>query len=202
MNPCSKCFLLVHLSRQEANFYWSVWHSAAIHVTTKTDREQWEGQHISEKKMCGVSLKRAGKENKQQAGGWPMRNKWKNVRDAVLLYWEMEEEREVAKSDVRIATSELGCLESPRPHVCVCLCVCAGVFVCLWGSQVATHTILWVYLCVHLNVCVCVSLLLFQEHGQRVEAFQSIAEPHTHIKANTSNLLQGSNTCNTVYWRL
>lgn len=155
MNPCSKCFLLAHLSRQEANFYWSVWHSAAIHVTTKTDREQWEGQHISEKKMCGVSLKRAGKENKQQAGGWPMRNKWKNVRDAVLLYWEMEEEREVAKSDVRIATSELGCLESPRPHVCVSVCVCRCICLSVRQSSGHPHHPLSVSMCTFECVCVC-----------------------------------------------
>lgn len=154
MNPCSKCFLLAHLSRQEANFYWSVWHSAAIHVTTKTDREQWEGQHISEKKMCGVSLKRAGKENKQQAGGWPMRNKWKNVRDAVLLYWEMEEEREVAKSDVRIATSELGCLESPRPHVCVCVQVYLSVCEAVKWPPTPSFECIYVYIW----TCVCVCL--------------------------------------------
>lgn len=40
MNPCSLCFLLAHLNRQEANFNCSLQHSAAIYATTKTGRER------------------------------------------------------------------------------------------------------------------------------------------------------------------
>lgn len=66
---------MAHLNRQEANFYWSVRHSAAIHVTTKTDRErqkdreQWEDQHISEEENVRCEPKE-GTERKQTAGGW------------------------------------------------------------------------------------------------------------------------------------
>lgn len=43
MNPCSQCFLLAHLNRQEANFNWSPPHSAAVHVATGWEETEREG---------------------------------------------------------------------------------------------------------------------------------------------------------------
>ena len=62
---------MAHLNRQEANFNWSLPHSAAVYVTTK--REGGRGRErgrVRGETMMAEGLKRAERENKRQAGGW------------------------------------------------------------------------------------------------------------------------------------
>lgn len=100
MNPCSQCFLLAHLNRQEANFNWSLPHSAAIYITIKREREREADRHISEKTMWEAVLKRAAKDNKQQTGRWRMREiNEESKRSCVVLPREGGRKREGGSGD-------------------------------------------------------------------------------------------------------
>lgn len=72
MNPCSQCFLLAHLNRQEANFNWSPPHSAAVHVATGWEERERKGggagRHVSERRQRAQRLQKDRKESKKKTG--------------------------------------------------------------------------------------------------------------------------------------